>query len=113
MSFRVLIPLLTVQVIFFKYLLTQKKRIAYLIFVGIFVAALYFSLPDVTQKQATEKVIALHNIDITEATTVTTDARFGWNPFIANGAYFFRGTKADERISLMVNGHGDVFVVEE
>lgn len=114
MSLRLLVLLLVLQILFFKFLLTEKKRLTYLTFIVVFAIILFFSLPELTQKQATKKVIAMHDINIIEITTVPTQAIFEWNPFVAERAYFFKGNKTDKEISLMVNpDNGEVFIVEE
>lgn len=102
--------LIVLHILMFKVLIVEKKWLSYSLFMLFFAVVLFFSLPELTQQQATEKVIATHDLDITEITTVPTD---NINPFRPSKAYLFKGYKADEEISVMVTTNSDVFILED
>ncbi|MCH4828138.1 MAG: hypothetical protein N2A99_05535 [Carnobacterium alterfunditum] len=106
-----LLYLLTIlHVLMFKILIVEKKRLSYFLFIIFFAIVLFFSIPELTQKEAVEKVVAMHDLDITETTTVPTT---NINPFRPSKAYLFKGYKVDEEISVMVSAtNGKVFIVE-
>jgi len=111
MSLSLLYLLIILHILMFKVLSVEKKWLPYSLFMLFFAVVLFFSVPELTQQQATEKVIATHDLDVTETTTVPTD---NINPFRPSKAYFFKGYKADEEISVIVTAtNGDVFVVED
>lgn len=113
MSLSVLIHLLVLHVVFYKYLVTDKKRLPYLIFIFIFIASLFFSLPKLTHNQAKEKVLDNHKINIVETSTIPLEDN--WNPFASDRAYFFKGYNSkSEKISIMVSPNiGKVIVMDQ
>lgn len=112
MSSSVLFHLLVLHVIFCKNLITDKKRLQYVIFVVVFILSVYFSLPNLTYNQATEKVMDTYEMDIVETYTVPVQQE--WNPFDPNRAYVFKGVNSkSEEVSIMVSAStGKVFVMD-
>lgn len=113
MSFGVLIPLLVLQVIFWKHLISDQKRLPYFIFVLMFIVSVYFSLPQLTFQQAKELVVTNYDIDIVEIDTVPIEDQ--WNPYRTNSAYFFKGTTAKlEEMTIIVSPNtGNLVVVDD
>ena len=113
MSLSVLITLLVLQVIFYKYRITEKKCLPYFIFVFIFIVSVFFSLPELTHNQAKEKVINNYEMKIVETDTVSIQDNNSWNPFASDRAYFFKGYNSKlEEISIMVSANtGKVIVI--
>lgn len=115
MSLDLLMPLLVIQIFFYKYLITMKKRLPYVILVFIFLLSVFFSIPELTQNQSKEKVI--HNFEMVieiDGTVPIIDDNI-WNPFNSNRAYFFKGysTKLEKDISVMINANtGKVIVMD-
>lgn len=110
MSLNVLIHLLVLHVIFYKHLVTDKKRLPYLIFIFIFIISVFFSLPKLTHTQAKEKVLDNHKINIVETSTILLVD--DWNPFASDGAYFFKGynSKSEEISIIVIPNTGEVIV---
>lgn len=113
MSLGVLILLLVLQVVFYKHLITDKKRLPYFIFIFIFIISVCFSLPKLTHTQAKEKVLNNHKINIVESSTIPIEDN--WNPFSSDRAYFFKGHNSkSEEISIMVSPNtGEVIVIDQ
>lgn len=64
MSLDLLIPLLVLQVTFYKFFIVDKKRLSYFILICIFFISVLFSLPELTHNQAKEKVINKYEMNI-------------------------------------------------
>ena len=113
MSLNVLVHLLVLHVIFYKHLVTDKKRLPYLIFIFIFIISVFFSLPKLTHTQAKEKVLDNHKINIVETSTIPLEDN--WNPFASRRAYLFNGYNSkSEEISIMVSPNtGKVIVIDQ
>ena len=110
MSLNVLVHLLVLHVIFYKHLVTDKKRLPYLIFIFIFIISVFFSLPKLTHAQAKEKGLDNHKINIVETSTILLVD--DWNPFASDGAYFFKGynSKSEEISIIVIPNTGEVIV---
>lgn len=115
MSFGVLIPLLVANVIFCKYLIIKNKRLQYLIFVIVFVVAVFLSLPELTHNQAKEKVMNNYEMNSVKTGIVPIEGNNSWNPFISDRTYFFKGydSQLEEEISILVNANtGEVIIID-
>ena len=113
MSLNVLFHLLVFHVIFYKLLITDKKRLPYLIFIFIFIISVFYSLPKLTLTQAKEKVQDNHKINIVETSTIPLVD--DWNPFDSHSAYFFNGynSKSEEVSIIVIPNIGEVIVKDQ
>lgn len=113
MSLDLLIPLLVLQVTFYKFFIVDKKRLSYFILICIFFISVLFSLPELTHNQAKEKVINKYEMNIIKIDTVQVEYDNIWNPLIPNRAYFFKGysSSSDKEVSLMVLPNNGMVVV--
>lgn len=103
--------LLVFHVIFFKGLVIDKKRLTYFGFLVVAAVMFYISIPELTQKQAAQKVLSEYDIEIIEVTHVPTN---NTNPLQSSRAYFYRGYVDGEELLIRVNPNtGEVFEVEE
>lgn len=113
MSLDLLIPLLVLQVTFYKFFIVDKKRLSYFILICIFFISVLFSLPELTHNQAKEKVINKYEMNIIKIDTVQVEYHNIWNPLNPNRAYFFKGysSSSDKEVSLMVLPNNGMVVV--
>lgn len=113
MSLDLLIPLLVLQVTFYKFFIVDKKRLSYFILICIFFISVLFSLPELTHNQAKEKVINKYEMNIIKIDTVQVEYDNIWNPLNPNRAYFFKGysSSSDKVVSLMVLPNNGMVVV--
>jgi len=90
MSLYLLIPLLVLQVTFYKFFIVDKKRLPYFIFICIFLITVLFSLPELTLNQAKEKVINKYEMNILKTDTIPIEFDNIWNPFNPNRLTFLK-----------------------
>lgn len=110
----VLVILLILHVLFFHALREDRRYKTYIGFVVVFAAAVYMSLPGITQQQALERAQAVYALNTEEMATVLVTGSNEWDPFRKNEAYVFRGTANGEAISAMVAADtGKVFKIAE
>ncbi|MCK1996066.1 hypothetical protein MPH47_02280 [Psychrobacillus psychrodurans] len=113
MSLDLLIPLLVLQVTFYKFFIVDKKRLPYFILICIFLITVLFSLPELTHNQAKEKVINKYEMNILKTDTIPIENDNIWNPFNPNRAYFFKGysSNSNKEVSVMVIPNNGMIVV--
>ncbi|SDI06678.1 hypothetical protein SAMN04487975_111110 [Planococcus glaciei] len=102
MPLNAIIMLLALHVIFFKYLLTEKRILPYILLLILLVPAVYFSLPALTYDEAEQKVLSSYNLAEVDSMLVPLDKN-SWNPFTARSAHLFTGKSGSEEITLLVN----------
>lgn len=108
------VTLIVLHILIFKYLIPQKRYVAYSAFLLILVLAIYLALPALTQQEAQHKAAGLYQLEQVKATTVPTLLANSWNPFEADSAYFFTGqSPAGEQIYLLVNPANGKVVMSE
>lgn len=104
-----IITLLVMHVVVFKYLIPPKKYGSYLLYVLIFVIAVYFSVPEYTYNQAKAKVENDYSIVDVSIERVPFDTSRSWNPFESSWGYLFSGRDKDrdrdKAVSVLVVPH--------
>lgn len=114
MNLNVLILCLFLHVLLFKLFLIERRWVMYSVFITLAPILLFLSLPDLTQQQAMDKAVAMHQMDIKETSRVLTAGGNDWNPFTPSEAYYFKGIAEGKELSVIViPDTGRVFVVEE
>lgn len=116
MSSQLIITLLVMHVMVFKYLISEKKYGSYLLYVLIFFIAVYFSLPEYTFNQAKTKVENDYSLVDVHVEKVPFDPSGSWNPFNSHWGYMFRGRdmNSEEAVSVLVVPHnGKMFKMGE
>lgn len=102
MPLNVIIMLLALHVIFFKYLLTEKRMLPYIFLIILLVPSIYFSLPALTYAEAEQKILNSYELKELESIRVPLE-NDSWNPFTATSAHLFTGKSGSEEITLLVN----------
>ncbi|HSI67315.1 MAG TPA: hypothetical protein VK947_07860 [Planococcus sp. (in: firmicutes)] len=114
MNLNMMILCLALHVFLLRLFLVDRRWVMYSIFITVFPILLFFSIPDLTQQQAMDKAVALHQIEIKETSKVLTNGIDDWNPFNSYNAYHFKGTAGEEEMSVIViPDSGRVFVIDE
>ncbi|WP_033543627.1 hypothetical protein [Planococcus sp. CAU13] len=102
-----IITFLVMHVVVYKYLIPEKKYGSYLLYVLIFIAAVYFSVPEYTYAQAKAKVENDYSLVDVNVERVPFDTSRSWNPFESSRGYLFSGRNinSDEAVSVLVVPH--------
>lgn len=109
MPLNVIIMWLVLQVVFFKYLLAEKRILPYILLLILLVPVVYFSLPALTYHEAEQQILKKHNLEQLDSILVPLE-NDSWNPFTATSAHLFTGKSGSEEITLLVNTMtGEIF----
>lgn len=116
MPLQLIITLLVLHAMVFKYLIPEKKYGSYLLYILIFIICVYFSLPEYTYKQAKTKVENDYGLVDVSFEHAPFDPYGSWNPFESTWGYMFSGrdTNSDEAVSVLFVPHnGKMFKMDE
>lgn len=102
-----IITFLVMHVVVYKSLIPEKKYRPYFLYVLIFIAAVYFSVPEYTYEQAKAKVENDYGLVDVKVERVPFDTSKSWNPFESSRGYLFSGRDkdSDEAVSVLVVPH--------